>query len=354
MSIMIAPRADRPTSPYWVETEDWHTAGEPFRIVQKLPDGFLPQSSTVAQRRLDIINAAGHPLDQLRQSLCHEPRGHADMYGCFITPPNDADAHFGVLFWHKDGFSTARGHGTMALGYWAITHGLVKAPEKDGEVEVVIDVPSGRVIAIMAVQGGKPVSASFISVASFQLAKSLPVRVEFRSLDITVEVSFAGAVYASLEAAQLGLTVEPQYVNDFISLGREIKAALGKRAHCGEYDCYGVIFFDEEGDDANTVRQRSVTVFADGQIDRSPCGSGTAARLAVLLAQGRIRVARTKLCHRSIIASEFEADIMSDAESPMSNFPACIPRVKGAANLVGRMKFLIDPGEAIYPGFLLR
>lgn len=104
-------------TPFWINTEDWHTAGEPFRIVDKLPSGYLPEDRTVAEKRLSIMKDPAHPLDTLRQSLCHEPRGHADMYGGFITPPNDSGAHFGVLFWHKDGFSTACGHGTIALGF---------------------------------------------------------------------------------------------------------------------------------------------------------------------------------------------------------------------------------------------
>ncbi|KAM0424173.1 hypothetical protein ACHAPT_010542 [Fusarium lateritium] len=343
------------SSPYWIETEDWHTAGEPFRIVHKLPNGYLPDSSTVAQRRFDIIADPHHPLDQLRQSLCHEPRGHADMYGGFITPPDDAGATLGVLFWHKDGFSTACGHGTIALGYWAVANGIVKVPESgEVNVDVVIDVPSGRVVARMNIVDGKTVSADFINVTSYQLAKSLPAAVPSRGIEINVDLAFGGAVYATLDAEQLGLKVEPRNVDEFIKLGREIKASLGTRAHYGTYDCYGVIFFHEEGDDKETVRQRNVTVFADGQIDRSPCGSGTCARLAVLFAQGRVAPGKTKLLHRSIIASQFQADIVSEEKAPVEGFPACVPRVTGEARLCGRMSFYIDPSESIYPGFLLR
>ncbi|KAJ4246560.1 hypothetical protein NW762_013501 [Fusarium torreyae] len=343
------------SSPFWIETEDWHTAGEPFRIVEKLPEGSLPNSSTVAQRRRDIIADAQHPLDQLRQSLCHEPRGHADMYGGFITPPDDAGAAFGVLFWHKDGFSTACGHGTIALGYWAVEKGLVKVPESgEAKVDVTIDVPSGRVVASMNIRNGKSISADFINVASYQWSKSVPVTIPSRGVEVSVDLAFSGAVYATMDAEQLGLKVEPRNVDEFIRLGREIKASLGERAHHGAYDCYGVIFFNEEGDDADVVRQRNVTVFADGQIDRSPCGSGTCARIAVLYAQGRMGPQKAKLAHRSIIASEFQGDIVSDAKSPVADFPACIPRVTGEARLYGKMSFYIDPDESIYPGFLLR
>ncbi|KAF4343490.1 proline racemase [Fusarium beomiforme] len=338
---------------FWIETEDWHTAGEPFRIVQTLPTGYLPDGVTAAQRRFNVINTPNHPLDQLRQSLCHEPRGHADMYGGFITPPNDAGAHFGVLFWHKDGFSTACGHGTIALGYWAVTKGLVQRPE-DGNVDVVIDVPSGRVVAKVEVKYGKPVHADFINVKSYQIAKDLSVNIPSRNLDAKVNLSFGGAVYATIDATQLGLKVEPSQYIDFINIGREIKASLGTRAQYDTYDLYGVIFYNDEGTGpAGEVFQRNVTVFADGQIDRSPCGSGTAARIAVLLAEGRMAVGKPKLLHRSIIDTMFEADIISKEESPVE-FPACIPRVRGTAHLVGRMNFYIDPKDTVFPGFLLR
>ncbi|KAF2128271.1 Diaminopimelate epimerase-like protein [Dothidotthia symphoricarpi CBS 119687] len=341
----------------WIETEDWHTAGEPFRIVDKLPTGHLPEGQSVAERRFNVMKKSEHPLNVLRQLLCHEPRGHADMYGGFVTPPNDSGAHFGVLFWHKDGFSTACGHGTIALGYWAVNKGLVKAPEGDGIVEVVVDVPSGRVVASVAVKQGKPIHADFINVLSYQLGKGLPVKIPSHGSEISVDLGFGGAVYATVDAAQLGLKVEPNHCGDFIKLGREIKVALGEKGNYGTYGLYGIIFYDEgehAGDESVAVTQRNVTIFADGQVDRSPCGSGTCTRLAILLAEGRLRPGCSKLLHRSIIGTLFEADIVCEEKSPLDEFPACIPRVRGHANLVGRMNFLIDPADPVFPGFLLR
>lgn len=276
------------------------------------------------------------------------------MYGGFITPPDDSGAHFGVLFWHAEGFSTACGHGTMALGYWAVTNGLVKAPEEDGVVDVVIDVPSGRVVASVAVKQGRPVYVDFVNVLSYQLASGLSVEVPSKGINITADLTFGGAVYATVDAAQFDLRVVPGNTNEFIDLGREIKKSLGTRAHYGTYDCYGVIFYHEDDKSADPVRQTNVTVFADGQIDRSPCGSGTCARLAVLLAEGRIGVARSKLIHSSIVDSVFEGDIVSQEKSPVEGgAPACIPRVRGSANLVGQMKFFIDPEDPVIP-FTLR
>ncbi|KAK1634889.1 hypothetical protein BDP81DRAFT_462626 [Colletotrichum phormii] len=307
----------------------------------------VPHMSLLSLRRTSLL-----------QSLCHEPRGHADMYGGFITPPDDSGAHFGVMFWHKDGFSTACGHGTIALEYWAVTKGLVEAPKGDGVVDVVIDVPSGRVVASVSVKEGKPVHADFVNVLSYQLVKDLEIIIPSHDATINIDLAFAGAVYATLDASQFGLVVEPSRHQDFIKLGREIKASIGDKANYGTYDLYGVIFYNEEGDvnkERDEVKQRNVTVFADGQIDRSPCGSGTCARLAVLLAQSRIAAGRSKLTHQSIVSTRFEADIVDIHEtSPVEGFPACIPRVRGHANLVGRMNFYIDPSDPVYPGILLR
>ena len=160
----------------WQETEDWHTAGEPFRVVSKLPPNCLEPNVSVAEQRRRIIADPDHPLDKLRQSLCHEPRGHADMYGGFLVPPNDAGAHLGVLFWHKDGFSTTCGHGTIALAYYALCNGVVKLPDS-GVVDVIIDVPSGRVVGHATCQTGRVLHVDFVNVESYQVKANLPLTI---------------------------------------------------------------------------------------------------------------------------------------------------------------------------------
>ncbi|GAB7333268.1 hypothetical protein MBLNU13_g04911t1 [Cladosporium sp. NU13] len=354
--------------PYWLATSDWHTAGEPFRIIKDPPSGHLTQNLTVAQQRLAILEHPSHPLDILRRTLCHEPRGHADMYGCFITPPDDPGAHFGVLFWHKDGFSTACGHGTIALGYWAVANGLVKREGLAEEVDVVIDVPSGRVVARVAFDGAGDVQhVDFINVASRQISAGHKMSIISSGLmgqkqtDLTVDLSFGGAVYASIDATTLGLHVEPSNYHTFVDLGRKVKAEFSGFLYKEKYDLYGVCFFENIAQIPHAIIQSNVVVFADGQIDRSPCGSGTCARLAVLLAQGEVSVDR-HLIHESILGTQFQAFVMATAEAEEEGegqgdnggFPACIPRVRGKANLVGKMEFFIDPGDPVYPGFVFR
>jgi proline racemase len=356
-------------SPYWLDTEDWHTAGEPFRIVKDVPSGHLAKGLTVSQQRLAILENPTHPLDLLRKTLCHEPRGHADMYGCFITPPDDAGAHFGVLFWHKDGFSTACGHGTIALGYWAVASRVVKRDTSESDsLDIVIDVPSGRVVARVAFdRAGDVRHVDFINVTSWQISAghessiSAPGLVDQEQKPLTVDLSFGGAVYASIDAATLGLRVEPSNYHTFVDLGRKVKAEFPGFLYKDKYDLYGVCFFENIAQTPQAMTQRNVVVFADGQIDRSPCGSGTCARLAVLLAQGDVSVDR-HLVHESILGTQFEAFVMATAEveeerggnGDGGKFPACIPRVRGRANLLGRMEFYIDPSDPVYPGFVFR
>src|SRR5262249_1498169 len=149
---------------------DYHTAGEPFRIVTDgVPD--IP-GATVRDRR--EFARQSDPVDRVRRLLCHEPRGHADMYGCFVVPPGDSGAHPGGLFWHKDGYSPACGHGTMALGEWAVRTGLVPAAP-DGDTDVVIDVPSGRVTARVTRRAGRTDQVTFHNVGSYVVARAVEV-----------------------------------------------------------------------------------------------------------------------------------------------------------------------------------
>ena len=182
-----------------VATTDYHTAGEPFRIVTAgAPE--IP-GATVRERREHA--RASEEVDAVRRLLCHEPRGHADMYGCFLVPPDDAGADLGVLFWHKDGYSTACGHGTIALGAWAVESGLV-ACEPDGETEVTIDVPSGRVVARVRRAGGAVESVTFRNVPAYVIARGV------EAAGVRVDVAYGGAIYASVAAADLGLEVVPE------------------------------------------------------------------------------------------------------------------------------------------------
>ena len=341
-----------------IQTVDFHTAGEPFRIIEEellTADGApMLAGATVAERRVSAQESTA--FDRVRQLLCQEPRGHADMYGGFIVPPDDDGADFGVLFWHKDGYSTACGHGTIALGVWAVDSGRVKS-DPDGVTTVTIDVPSGRVEARVHSVGGIIDHVVFENVASNVVATGLEV--ETSRGPVTVDVSFSGAIYASVSAASVGLQVRPDDYTELIAIGREIKWALNDHTaaqHLADprlSGIYGTILFDDLGDTPDGVHQRNVTVFADGEVDRSPCGSGTGARLALLAHSGRLAEGQT-LTHDSIINTRFLGRFRasSTASSPAPGF--IIPEVEGMAYATGTHTFTLNQTDPVGTGFVLR
>ncbi|HEY6378513.1 MAG TPA: proline racemase family protein [Candidatus Dormibacteraeota bacterium] len=328
---------------------DYHTAGEPFRIVtSRVPE--LP-GATVAERR---ERAGREEVDSIRRLLCHEPRGHADMYGCFLVPPDDAGAHLGVLFWHKDGYSTACGHGTMALGVWAVQSGLVHA-EPDTETDIVIDVPSGRVSARVRCAGGAVRSVVFRSVPAYVLGA--PVQVNTPNGGTDVNLAYGGAIYATVPARAVGLSVTAAALPALIAVARQVKQQIdgaGVARHPADdrlSGLYGTIFYDELESAAGTLHQRNVTVFADGEVDRSPCGSGTAARLAQLVAEGQLEVGQ-ELVHDSIIGTTFVARAAGRVD--VGGHAAIVAEVEGMAYRTGEHRFDLDPEDPLGTGFVLR
>jgi proline racemase len=323
-----------------IAATDYHTAGEPFRIVTGgVPD--IP-GATVRDRR---EHAAGdEAVDRVRRLLCHEPRGHADMYGCFPVPPDDDGADLGVLFWHKDGYSTACGHGTIALGAWAVETGRVAAPD-DGEIDVTIDVPSGRVVARVRRRAGAVESVAFRNVPSFVIARDV------EAAGVRVDVAYGGAIYASVPAERFGLRVSGEDLPRLIEAGRAVKRALEGTAaarHPGDdrlSGVYGVVLYEELGE----RHQRNVTVFADGEVDRSPCGSGTSARCALLAADGVLddRGAAV-LRHESIVGTAFSARVVGSTPDGV------LTEVEGSAFRTGEHRFVLDPRDRLGTGFVLR
>ena len=325
---------------------DYHTAGEPFRIIE---DVAVPEAATVAARR--VAAQASPEFDAVRQTLCREPRGHADMYGCFVVEPDDDGADFGVLFFHNDGYSTACGHGTIALGAWAIQSGRVHG-DPHGVTPVTIDVPSGRVVAHVTQSAGVVTAVTFENVPSYPVRRG--VTVDSSIGPVTVDVAYGGALYASVPASALGLAVVAEHASALRALGREIKWALNDTDVATHpldprlSGIYGTIIVDDLGATDRGVHQRNVTVFADGRIDRSPCGSGTAARLALLADEGRLNPGG-ELVHDSIIGTRFIGRFRPDDATP----GAIVPSIEGMAYRTGSGVFRVDPADPIGVGFLL-
>ena len=261
------------------------------------------------------------------------------MYGCFVTPPDDPGGDLGAVFFHNAGYSTACGHGTIALITWALETGRVTGrPCPDGTSEVVVDVPSGRLLTWAAASDGDVRSVRFRNVPSY--VHSLDVDVgRFR-----VDVAYGGAFYAILDAAQAGLKVERRRLTALIELGRGLKQHLEADNEFVDPErpeirgIYGVMF---------TEGQRNVTVFADGEVDRSPCGSGTSARLAVLYERGEVDVG-DEYVHESIVGTTFSARIVGEKAGHV------VTEVGGTAHQTGRHEFVLEGQDELGTGFLLR
>jgi trans-L-3-hydroxyproline dehydratase len=329
-----------------ISTIDAHTAGEPFRVITGgLPD--LPGDTILARRRYMQDN-----LDHLRTALMWEPRGHADMYGCVITSPVSAEADFGILFLHNEGYSTMCGHGIIGIVKVALETGLVA--QQAPETTIRIDSPAGLITARASIIDGRIRSIYFENVPSFVLALDEVIDVPDIGR-VQYDIAFGGAFYAYVRAASVGLTCTPQDFPALVQKGMAIKRAVMQARdirHPFEADLsflYGTIFTGPaESDNAHS---RHVCIFAEGEVDRSPTGTGVSGRLAIAHARREVKIGET-MTVESIIGTRFSGNIIREAT--FGPHAAVIPQVEGTAHITGRHEFFIDPEDPLKKGFFLR
>jgi len=325
---------------------DAHTGGEPFRVIT----GGLPNLSgdTILARRRWVKEHCDH----LRTALMWEPRGHADMYGCILTRPVSPDADIGILFMHNEGYSTMCGHGIIAITKVALETGLIamQAPE----TTVRIDSPAGLVTAHARVSGHEVKSVYFHNVPSFVLA--LDEAVDVPGLGrVRYDIAFGGAFYAYVQAADAGLTCTPEHFRLLIEKGMAIKRAIMANReipHPFEPDLsflYGTIFISPP--EAADAHSRNVCIFAEGEVDRSPTGTGVSGRLAIHRARREIGIGES-IVVESIVGSRFSGRVV--ATTTFGTYAAIIPEIEGTAHITGRQEFLIDPSDPFQSGFILR
>ncbi|MFK8004715.1 MAG: proline racemase family protein [Saprospiraceae bacterium] len=330
-----------------IKTIDMHTGGEPLRVIL---DGFPRlEGSTILEYRNFIKNN----FDYLRLALMHEPRGHADMYGCILLPPNDEDGDFGILFLHNEGYSTMCGHAIIAISTLAVKMNWVKVTSP--ETHIKIDAPCGRINSFVKVKDGEVESVYFHCVPSFVVA--LDQEIEVKGLgNVKYDLAYGGAFYAYVDADKLGIPLVPENHNLLIQKGMDIKRAVmnsnTKIKHPFEVDLsflYGTIFIG--GPVSEGLNSRNVCIFAEGEVDRSPTGSGVSGRMPIHLMRNEIKIGET-MTIESITGSVFKGSILR--EEKYGNFDAVIPQVEGTAHITGQHEFLIDPDDPFKFGFLLR
>jgi proline racemase len=337
-----APPAGSPR----ILTIDAHTEGEPLRVIL----GGFPEieGSTILERR----RFARERYDYLRTALMWEPRGHADQYGCVVTAAVTPEADFGVLFTHNEGYSTMCGHGIIAVTRVAVELGLVQVAEPI--TPVGIDTPAGLVRAFARVEDGKVGSVYFHNVASF--VESMDREVEVPGLgSVRYDIAFGGAYYAYVDAGSVEVELGPANHDELVSMGRAIKRAVVAShplQHPQDADLsflYGTIFVGPAHNPEN--HSRNVCVFADGEVDRSPTGTGVSGRLALHHARGEISPEKA-IVIESILGTTFSGRVVREID--FCGTPSIIPEVEGRAFVTGRHEFVIDPADPLQEGFLLR
>lgn len=333
-----------------ISTIDMHTGGEPLRVIL---DGFpeLKGNSILEYRRY-----CKEHHDHLRTSLMFEPRGHADMYGCILLPPNDDDGDFGIIFVHNEGYSTMCGHAIIAISTLAVEMNWIDVQEGDNIIK--IDAPCGRITSFAHVENGITNGVRFHCVPSFVVGLDRTVKVDGLGT-ITYDLAYGGAFYAYVDINKnnMALDLFPTSYRNLIDYGMAIKNAVmasdKEILHPFEEDLnflYGTIFIDHTKQPSG-CDSRNVCVFAEGELDRCPTGSGVSGRMAIHKARNEIDFGET-MSIESITNSVFKGSII--AEEDYGPFKAVIPEVEGTAFITGMHTFIIDPKDPMRNGFILR
>ena len=328
-----------------ISTIDAHAGGEPLRIITSgLPP--LP-CSTVLERRQSF--AQRH--DDLRRLLLFEPRGHADMYGAILTEPDSDQADYGVIFLTNEGYSTMCGHGVIALTTALLETGAF--PKSEPETIIRYDAPAGRIVARAAISDGRVKQVSFANVPSYRLFCRVPV--EVGGAEVFASVAWGGAFYALVDADELDVAIDVAHAPRLVELGMAIKRAVAARVEIPHPEdarlsgLYGTILSGKPR--AATSHGRNVTIFADGAIDRSPCGTGTSAKLAVLYAEGKLGPGEPYI-HESIIDTTFEGRVRG--ETMVAGRAAVETDIAGHGFITGFHRFVLDQDDPLPAGFLVR
>jgi proline racemase len=324
---------------------DMHAAGEPLRVIS---EGFpeLPGGSILLKRRFLQEN-----YDFLRRSVLWEPRGHRDMYGALLTEKERPDSDFGAIFMHNEGYGTMCGHGIIGLVTLALETGLAEV--KGDRPIIKIDTAAGQVIAGAVVENGRVSEVSFRNVPSF--AYALGRKVDVPGLgSISIDIAFGGAFYAVCQAADVDVDLVPNNYRRLVDLGMRIKEAATKAIpvrHPIEEDLsflFGTIIVGPAM--GHGCHSRNVCIFANGEVDRSPTGTGVSARAALLYSRGEIRPQETFIVE-SMLGTRFKGKIMEI--TTFGPYSAVITEVAGSANITGRAELFISPGDPLKNGFLL-
>ncbi|MDU5081824.1 proline racemase [uncultured Tissierella sp.] len=325
---------------------DSHTMGEPNRtIIGGLPT--IP-GKTMAEKKEYLENH----LDYIRTAVMHEPRGHNDMFGSIITAPTLPEADLGIIFMDGGGYLNMCGHGTIGAATIAVETGMVEVTEPT--TDIVLEAPAGLVKAKVKVERGKAKEVSVVNVPSFLYKKDVQVDVPDIGT-VTFDVSFGGSFFAIVKDSELKVDIDPKNTNLIIERAMKLREIINKeiqvqhptQGHIKTVDLVEV-YGQPKSEDAD---YQNVVIFGSGQADRSPCGTGTSAKMATLYAKGELGI-NEPFTYESIINTKFKGRILEEAT--VGEFKAVIPEITGSAFITGFNHLVIDEEDPVGYGFILK
>lgn len=329
---------------YQIKTIDSHTMGEATRIIY---DGFPRLSGeTMMEKKKYLMEH----YDFLRSALMLEPRGHRDMFGALLTEPVHEAADFGVIFMDSAGYLNMCGHGSIGTASMAVETGLVKAVEP--YTEVILDAPSGLIRTKVHVSNGKADEVSILNVPAFLYKENQKIRLPVRGT-VSFDISFGGSFFALVNAKEAGISLKTENIEEITELGMEMLEQINrsievKHPYLDITTVDLVEFYDET--DNERADMKNCVIFGNAQADRSPCGTGTSAKLAAMYARGELGIGE-EFVYESITGSLFKGKIVKEVE--LDGYRAVIPQITGSAYITGMNTWILDEDDPLEYGFLL-
>lgn len=328
-----------------IHAVDSHTMGEPTRIVI----GGIPAipGKTMAEKKRYLIDN----MDKIRTAIMHEPRGHKDMFGSIITQPTCEEADIGIIFMDGGGYLNMCGHGSIGAATIAVETGMVEV--KEPYTELVLEAPAGLVKAKVRVENGKAKEVSIINVPSFLYKSGIEIDIQEIG-KVKVDLSFGGSFFVLVKAVDLKLDICPENATKLCEIGMKILKIVNENVeiqhptlpHIKTADLVEIYGPAKSAD----ATMQNVVVFGDGQMDRSPCGTGTSAKMATLYAKGELGI-EEEFIYESILCTKFKGRILGTTK--VGEYTAVIPEITGSAYITGFNHFVIDPNDPVKYGFNL-
>ncbi|MCI9439341.1 MAG: proline racemase [Lachnospiraceae bacterium] len=323
---------------------DSHTMGEPTRIIY---EGFPELIGNTMMERKEYLEKN---YDHYRKALMLEPRGHRDMFGALLTTPVHKEADLGVIFMDSGGYLNMCGHGSIGCATVAVEAGFI--PVKEPYTDVVLDAPAGLIRARVKIKNGKAEEVSILNVPSFLYRENINLELEEYGR-ITFDISFGGSFFALVDSEEIGIPICQENLEALTDFGMKLREKINQSIEVRHpyLNINSVDLVEIYGPPTNLeADSKNVVIFGDAQTDRSPCGTGTSAKIAALYTKGKLSLGQ-EFVYESITGSLFRG--MATEETTVDGKTAIIPRVTGSAYITGFNQWMLDEEDPLRYGFLI-